>query len=97
MNIKRLLLVPALMFAVAAPALAYDADFNVEANVKKMKVELGLTDTQAEQIKPIIQDYKNNIERAHDEKQERLNAVLNNDQQGRLKANMKDKKHDDKD
>lgn len=78
-------------FAVSAYA---NKDFNVDDKVQKLKTELVLTDDQVRAIKPILEDYKNKLDQAGDEKEQRLGEVLTPDQMARLKdakKNMKDK------
>ena len=68
--------------------------FDVDQKIKDWKTELNLTDDQAKAIKPILEDYKNKMEDAHKDKEQRLSAVLSSDQMNKIKAMMHDKKND---
>lgn len=70
---------------------------NVDQKVQKMKAELNLTDDQANQIKPIIQDYKNQMEQAKKNKEDRLRGVLSSQQMDQMKEKHKMMKHSDDD
>lgn len=70
---------------------------NVDEKINKMKENLSLTDEQAKAVKPILEDYKDKMEAAGKEKEERLAQVLSPDQMKTMKdmhKEMKDKMHE---
>lgn len=75
---------PIVLGALTALLLAGNAfankDFNVGDKLKEMKKELALTDAQVNAIDPILNDYKNKIDAAADEKEQRLSSILSADQ-----------------
>lgn len=93
MKLKKMLLASTLFFLAAMPVWANEM-MSVDEKVKKMKMDLNLTDEQANQVKPIIEDYKSQMNKLHDEKKARLGKVLSTEQMDRLedmKKEMKDK------
>jgi Spy/CpxP family protein refolding chaperone len=93
MNCKKLLLLPAFLLVVTSSVYA-NKMMNVDEKVDKMKAELNLTPDQANQVKPIIQEYKEKLDTIHKDKEEKLSRILSSDQMNQMKAMKKDKQED---
>ncbi|MBP9855209.1 MAG: hypothetical protein KBD53_10135 [Candidatus Omnitrophica bacterium] len=84
-----------LLFSTSATANLMS--FSVNEKLQKMKTELNLTDEQVDKIRPIIQDYKDAMDKAQNDKEDRLRQVLSSDQMNQLKDMKKDMKDKMKD
>jgi hypothetical protein len=74
----------------ASPVLAHEK-IDVNAKVDMMKKELNLSDDQVKSVKPVIEDYKNAVEQAGKNKEDKLSSILSKDQMDKMKDLMKDK------
>lgn len=92
MKNKLMALMLGTMMVVGTMAYANE-DFNVDDKAKHMKSKFNLTDDQTNSVKSILQDYKNKIEDARKEKEQKISAVLTPEQADKWKDAMKDKKH----
>ncbi len=93
MNCKKLLFLPAVLILASSSVYA-NTMMNVDEKVEKMKAELHLTQDQANQIKPVIQEYKEKADKLHKDKEDKLSRILSSDQMNQLKAMKKDKYED---
>jgi len=63
--------------------------FNVDEKIQSMKEKLGLTDTQITVVKPILTEYKLQMEQLKSEKERRLKEVLTTEQMDKMKEMKK--------
>ena len=66
------------------PAVGQAEDFDVREHLDQMKQELDLTPKQTEEIKPILNEYKDQLDQAREEKREKLDEVLNDERMDKL-------------
>ncbi|MBL8013377.1 MAG: hypothetical protein JNN05_05965 [Candidatus Omnitrophica bacterium] len=64
---------------------------NVDEKVKDMQRELSLTDNQANEVRPILQDFKDKMENLKQDKESKLSKVLSDEQMTKFR-DMKDDK-----
>ena len=94
MKCKMLALSATALLLLMAPLQAHEHRMNHVDMMNHMKMELNLTEAQVAQIKPILTDYKDALNRAHDTKMDRLKAVLTDDQMKKLKDRKKEMRKD---
>jgi hypothetical protein len=78
-------------FMLAVIPLHANENMSVDEKVEKMKSNLALTDDQANQIKPILQDYKMKKDQLDQDKEQKLSAILNSTQMQQLREMKVDK------
>jgi Spy/CpxP family protein refolding chaperone len=91
MKTRNMMLTLGLAMALPLTAVAGDE------KGKDVAKALGLDSTRAEQVEEIIDDYHEQHKEIKERKEERLDAVLTDDEMDRLKAMHKAKKKDYKD
>jgi Spy/CpxP family protein refolding chaperone len=84
MNIKKMLIAAAVVCSLATPVLAHEKSMDVDEKIAKMKSELNLTEEQANQIRPILEEYKDKMSKAMEEKKDKLRQVLSSVQMDHL-------------
>lgn len=83
MNCRKLLFM--LAFLSAAATVYADKMWSIDEKVRKIQDELKLSQEQADQIRPILQEYKDKIDQAGDAKEDKLRKILTEDQMNQLK------------
>lgn len=94
MEFKKVLTVFALLLTFAAPVFAHGDNMTTDEKVQKLKKELKLNDDQVNKVRPIIDDFKTNLEKLKQEKENKLSRVLNPDQMNKLQE-LKEKEKKD--
>lgn len=64
---------------------------NIDDKIKDMQNKLSLTDNQASEVRPILQDYKDKVDNLREDKDSKLSKVLSDEQMTKLR-DMKDEK-----
>ena len=90
MKAKMTILSAIVVMVLITPVYAME-DFNVNDKINMMRTDLNLTDDQANAVKPILADYKNKLEQAHKEKEDRLKNILSSDQMSKMKDMKKER------
>jgi Spy/CpxP family protein refolding chaperone len=92
MNGKIILSVFTALFLCTGSVYANKMMMTADEKVQKMKKELNLTDDQVNQVRPIIQEYKDKMDALMQEKETKLSSVLTLDQMNKMKK-MKNEKY----
>ena len=97
MNYQILGLIAGFYLLIGPVALAADpsADsvakyYNVDDRLDKMKSDLNLNDQQVKEIKPILENYKDKIHSARQEKEDKIDKVLTSEQKSKMDNFKKD-------
>jgi hypothetical protein len=92
MNGKTILAAATFLMLAVIPLHANE-NMSVDEKVMKLKNNLALTDDQANQIKPILQDYKMKKDQLDQDKEQKLSAILNATQMQQLREMKVDKEN----
>jgi len=60
--------------------------YSVRDELDKMKMELDLTPKQTRKVEAILQDFKDQVDQAKDEKKDKLDDILSDEQKDKLEA-----------
>ncbi len=92
MKSRAMLLSTIMILFLAGPVLAAE-EFNVDNKIQAMKNELGLTDDQVRALRPILTAYKDKLDQATNEKEQRLSDVLSTNQRNKLQETQNSQIH----
>jgi Spy/CpxP family protein refolding chaperone len=87
---------PTAYAATADDAAATDKYYNLDDRITKMKSDLNLTDAQVKEIKPVMENYKDKIHEARQEKEDKLDKILTSDQKDKMKNYKEDREKSEK-
>jgi Spy/CpxP family protein refolding chaperone len=92
MKAPLLLSLTAAVCLLGAPAFADSVDeyYKIDERLEKMKTDLKLTDEQAKEIKPVMENYKDKLHEARKEKEEKLEKILSAEQNDQMKQYKED-------
>jgi len=83
---KNILGLTAVLALIAGPVYAGHGDMDAGEWLDTMKMELSLNDQQVNDIKPVLDHYKDQMEAAKKEKHNKLDQILTSEQNDRMKA-----------
>jgi len=66
-------------------------NMSVDDKVNQMKTNLNLTDNQVNEVRPIIQDFKDKMDQIVKEKELKLSAILTPDQVSKMQSMKNDR------
>jgi Spy/CpxP family protein refolding chaperone len=72
-------------YAADAEGVATDKYYNIDEKLSKMKSDLSLNDQQVKEIKPVMENYKDKIHEARQEKEDKLDKILTSEQKDKMK------------
>lgn len=89
MKTKAFLLGSLLVVLLSASVYA-NKMMSVDEKLQKMRSQLNLTQQEVEQARPIIQEYKDKMDRARQEKEDKLSRIFSPEQMNQLRSMKQD-------
>jgi len=80
-----------LLMSPVAYGATVDDYYNVDDRISKMKADLNLNDEQVKAVKPVMEDYKDKIHQARQDKEDKLDKILTSEQKNKMKEFKVDK------
>ncbi len=92
MKLNRILILTVFVCGMASPAIA--DKMSVDESVQKMQDKLNLSEEQADQIRPVLEEYNDGMKELKQEKKENLSGILSGEQMDELKKMEKEEYSD---